>query len=251
MVPLLSSSQKNRLSFLEAWSFIRSSQPVGCVTGELNLSAMRWEGRIGKIRRNGHHPLMAVNRTQMLWETGCRFDQSLVEIQPSRLIKGDCRNNTTFLAVSGHKTAFLNRSLNKSNCVSEGWHANRFDVDAKLRRPEGGHRDVRTPLPCRADHVVGGDFCLCHRIAPVLKGYELVVVEGMRETSHIPSDENIVGNDRIEIKGTATCITRDSPVADSESRIAQPFRIANSAECDDRKIDIERTPIGEISPLQS
>ena len=66
---------------------------------------------------------------------------------------------------------------------------------------------------------MGGHGGLLHRIAPMFERQKLVVVEGMREPRDIAGDKDLIGDNGIDIEGTAPGVTADPKRPCGESGI--------------------------------
>ena len=98
-----------------------------------------------------------------------------------------------------------------------GRHADRLDLGAELGGPEHRQRQVRPAVRLVADHVVGGDLGLRDRVAPVLEGEELVAVHRVREAGHVAGDEDVVGDQAVDVERRGSPHRRPPPSAPAAS----------------------------------
>jgi hypothetical protein len=81
---------------------------------------------------------------------------------------------------------------------------------AELGGPEGRHGEVRPAVGLAADHVVG-ELGLRDRVAPVPEGEELVPEHWLRGAGDVPGDEDVGGDQAVDVEGAATR-SAESPV---------------------------------------
>jgi hypothetical protein len=154
------------------------------------------------------------------------LDHVLVELQPHGLIEPDGGGDLPPVAVDGDEPAVGDRALGDDDLVGEGRHPDRLDVRAELRGPEHRGGQVRPPVIWPADHVVASDLALGDRVAPVLQCQDLVVIQRVREP-----------------RGVAG-VAGHPPRADGQAGAAQPFGVADRAECHHGHLGVDHAAIG-------
>jgi hypothetical protein len=80
---------------------------------------------------------------------------------------------------------------------------------------------------------------------------KVVVKEGMREARHVSGDKHIVGDNGIDVEGTASRVTADPKGAYRQPGIVQPFRIPHRSQRHDRHLSVEATAISRPSASPS
>src|SRR6266436_1080339 len=137
------------------------------------------------------------------------LNQALIKLDPQVVIERDGSDQLPRFAIGGDKAGIGKLPLRDHHFLGRRGDAHRFDVDPELTGPESRHGHVRAASGGGTDHIMRGDGSLLHRIAPMFQRQKLVVVEGMREAGDIPGDKDIIGDNRIDIEGTAPGVTAD------------------------------------------
>lgn len=197
------------------------------MAGENNI---RDSGRCARITESGGHHLavhrLVVSRWRR-WERRRPFDQLRVVLQPLAVIERDGSDDATVLAERGRKPTLLDIALGEHDLVAERAHTATLDVDAELAGPELRQRKMRAALHFEVNHVVRSGLRTEDRGIHVLDRHELVLVEHMRRPRDITRDEDVVGDDAVDVEGTTAGIAGNTPKPCGQVSALKPFDVAD------------------------
>ena len=186
-----------------------------------------------------------VDRREVERERRRRLDLRAVEVEPLGLVEEHGGDDPPVAPVRRDRVAAGPRPLRELDLVGERRDADGLDVDPELDRPERRHGDVRDTAHRRAQHVVGHDLGLGDGVLPVLQAEELVAVERVGEPRHVAGDEDVVGDEAVDVDGAAPRIGRDAERAGRQPRAVQPLHVPHGAEGDDDHVHVESSAVGQ------
>ena len=146
------------------------------------------------------------------------------------MVEGDCGDDAAPTTVGSGEPAFLDGALCKDDLATEGADTHRLDIDTELAGPECWQREVWPTVGFKAHHVVRRDLSTKDGIVPVLQREKLILVQYVGEPRDIAGDENGIGDNAVDVEGTAARIATDAPETGSQTGPLQPLGIADRPE---------------------